>query len=737
MSGSQPPPWRWLAAGLLLGVLGVLGAVVARPFAGSGADVDRAEIRARASESDRALWQREWDARARPWTAFPDPPGRGPVQVARYWVSHGIYEMEVRRRGNRATLGIHGIDEQVMGGGWTAFGEGEISPSTGVHPFAGSKLRITWSCLGIRYRYASDGVGYLEFSADGRELVAQYMAYEDPTYWARAHGRLQERDRPPWGSIRGQIALARRKRARFQLAQPETFEVQVKDPHGAPIANATVQPKGNDRLRVRTDARGIARFTARPEDFAVGPVISAGAYGYRNADAVLSLGVLGHRSIRVVGIPEFVNVVLPPMHTKDDERYVWQQANPGKDPDDAMACGTCHEWQYQEWIGSRHALSNDNGHVRFVQSQIGFHSTTRLVRDCDGCHRPGHAAYDKAPFSRNSPLAANHCDLCHKISHVGDVREAGAHGAIRFVRPDPTSTERPGGIHQVFGPRADSTFAYMGAVQNPLFESSHLCASCHQGGGAWKETGLPKMNTFEEWRAWAATRVSDEFRSCQDCHMRGASTRNDDGTLLKQLAWDGIHRTPAALHNHRFEGTEPSFARDALDVKLTKRRVGGQVHVSVGVTNVGAGHNVPTGSWTKHVVVGVWAQQAGEWRPLLRGPRARLVDEDPPMGTAAGDWRNPPGFILGVRPKANVGKAFETPFLGFVWPRDALVDTRLAPAATAQHEFTFLAKGDEPVQVEVRIVHRRGAFGATLQDVPWEIRDRDPMPQVLWKRVVR
>ena len=101
-------------------------------------------------------------------------------------------------------------------------------------------------------------------------------------------------------------------------------------------------------------------------------------------------------------------------------------------------------------------------------------------------------------------LAGNHCDFCHKVERVEDVRAPGVFGSLVLARPSPSSRERPGAIHHVFGPAPDVTYAYMGASWNPVFSTSWLCAGCHQGGG---HAGRPKVDTFEEWRAWAATRV--------------------------------------------------------------------------------------------------------------------------------------------------------------------------------------------------------------------------------------
>jgi hypothetical protein len=133
------------------------------------------EFRETAAPADLATWEDDFERRATPWRAFPDPPGEGPVQSTRWWISRQAYEMEVRRRGDRVTLGISGIDRQTFGGPWTAFGEGRI---TGDGGFAGAVATLSWSCIDVHHRHASDGVARIRFSADGRSLDVVYAAHE-------------------------------------------------------------------------------------------------------------------------------------------------------------------------------------------------------------------------------------------------------------------------------------------------------------------------------------------------------------------------------------------------------------------------------------------------------------------------------------------------------------------------------------------------------------------------------
>jgi hypothetical protein len=316
----------------------------------------------------------------------------------------------------------------------------------------------------------------------------------------------------------------------------------------------------------------------------------------------------------------------------------------------------------------------------------------------------------------------------------------GVLGGLVLARPDPASSDRPGSIHRVFGPAPDVAYAYMGASFHPWASTSWLCAGCHQGGGL---PGRPKVDTFSEWRAWAAERPDARFRECQDCHMRGGVTRTVEGERVSMFAWESLHRDPATVHSHAFPGASRALASEALEVDVAKawEPEARRWRVDVAVTNRGAGHRVPTGTWTKHVAIGVWAREGERWLAAAEGsPRAALVRTGAPRGEAlaSGDWRDPPGIVLGVRRR---GDDSGDP-ADFWAPPDAadLVDGRLAPGETRRFSVAFLPARPDPAAaptVEVRVVHRRGPIGRGPQDTPWEMRPNDPPPEVEWARIVR
>ena len=221
--------------------------------------------------------------------------------------------------------------------------------------------------------------------------------------------------------------------------------------------------------------------------------------------------------------------------------------------------------------------------------------------------------------------------------------------------------------------------------------------------------------------------------------MPGAATRTEAGAALDLFARESLHRAPSAVHSHAFAGPTASAARTAMKLDVEKRfdAARGRWLVVVRATNAGAGHRVPTGTWTKHVAIGIWARQGGAWLAADGGERAALVADAPPGPLAGGDWRNPPGTVLGVLRKG--GAAPPLDFYDPPAPGD-VADTRLLPGETRTIEAAFVPAGEPPgtePEVEVRVVHRRGAIGAGPHETPWDLRQNDPAPQTEWTRVVR
>lgn len=745
--GRVPPvrrPTRETLAAALVGLLGsgaALLAVVSCGEPGRPRFREVEERRAPAPTPEIEGWSRDLERRGARWFGFPDPPGTGRVETVAYALGHESHRLELRVRGDRVTMGLHGVDPQVGGGGWLAFAEGSVRRRSA--PGAGGALRlrdarVSWSCLGTKLMSGNEGVARLTFDDEGGMSVL-YLGYGEPEVWTKSYGRLLGDAREvPRGTLASQIPATPLLPA---LGAEATYRVRVRvtSVDGRALPQALVQVKGVERTQVVTDEAGEAEVAFLGREAPRAQVLSAGRLGYRNGEAVVFTDD-AQPGWRADGLAEgVVEVALERLDATDHPAYAWRHPAPDHDPDDLMACGACHKWHYDQWQGSRHARSADNGHVAWERARMVV-AAPEAPDDCRGCHQPGEASRAggaRGGWEPRGLTASNHCDLCHKVHHVDDLRQSGVFGALVFARPDPSDRRRPGGIHQVFGTAPDVTNAFMGAAWNPLFATSHLCAACHQGGGRWREGAAPKVDTFEEWRAWAAANPR-ETRSCQDCHMPARTTVSDEGKPVDQMAWDCLHRSPAAVHEHRFEGSGAVFASAALRVDVTKRREGAALIAEVTVTNVGAGHRLPTGTWTKHVLVGVWARLGERWLPLTAGDRAwTLAGPAPLEALPAGEWAGAGGLVLGVRDAHRRPGAPRPPDFWQDRRAEGVVDERLAPGASRTARCVFEAAGEGEPTVVVRVVHRRGALGPGPEHTPWAPADYDEPPEVLWLEVVK
>ena len=438
----------------------------------------------------------------------------------------------------------------------------------------------------FRYRAgeaAPKVVAKLSFSPDGSKVTALYSAYEtwqdaEPFAFMKAYGEVVRGARPPYGSYRGQIPYLP---AMKRLPAKALVRVRgaVRTLGGAKVPDALVTLKGKPGTAVRADESGRFELAFEGKDAPWAQCICAGAIGCRNGETVLFAG----------DPTDDVLVEVEALDLRDHAEYPWVSPAPDRDPDDAMSCGTCHSWQYTEWLGSRHARMADHGHVAWERDRM-TRKAPEAPDNCAACHQPAYAAATgRGDYVPRGVLAGNHCDFCHKVRHVEDVNAPGVFGSLVLARPDPKALDRPGAIHRVFGPSADSTFAYMGASYNPMLSTSWMCAGCHQGGGV---AGRAKVATFDEWKGWAATHADESFRECQGCHMRAGTTETVEGKKIDLFAWEGLHRAPSEVHGHSFPGASAGLAKEALAIAVSKRWDAGEGAwaVEVKVTNRGAAH---------------------------------------------------------------------------------------------------------------------------------------------------
>jgi hypothetical protein len=476
---------------------------------------------------------------------------------------------------------------------------------------------------------------------------------------------------------------------------PEGLRLEgiVRGPGGEAIPDAVVMLRHKEATAVRTD--GAGRWSLPVTELPLVQMVSAAAPGYRTAVEA----ILNHEAREL-------SFVLEPSPFSDDPRYVFVAPEPDRELD-LFRCGNCHRNSYDEWAASRHAVAAESAVTRavFERSYLPDLASGAAEGDeglCAACHAPEAALDGKvARMDRidGTALRGNHCDFCHKVHHTEEIEAPGVRGSLRLGRPSPGDPRVPGPVGRVYGALADSDYLFMGAVHNPYFATSALCAGCHQHTTG---RGVPALDTYGEWRRWALGEESP--RSCQDCHMP-AGTSQERGKPAKRICVNAVRRPPEQIHEHSFRGRE--LLGEAVVLEASARAADGRLLVTTTVAAKDVGHRVPTGTGDKHLLLVVRATGApGPPLELLAGPR---------VPDHAGDVAGLPGREF-AQVLVDAAGATHVPFWRAVRVAE---DTRLEPGVpvTVEHAFAVPAEGPARVRVELwhRLRFRRGDVAADAQ----------------------
>ncbi len=253
----------------------------------------------------------------------------------------------------------------------------------------------------------------------------------------------------------------------------------------------------------------------------------------------------------------------------------------------AMQCARCHAKQAREWKGSVHSLASTWG---LPARELDHASDDES--SCNRCHTPL-AEQQAGATAFDSELRAEGvtCAGCH-------VRE--------WVRRGPAR-------------RAPSLLPASGypLVELAIYERSDFCMSCHQLPPRTAVNGKPLLNTYKEWLEGPYMRRGIQ---CQHCHMPN-----------REHTWLGIH--------------DKDTFRQGIKLAATAHRSSGKVTALASLTNIGAGHYLPT---TPTPVVWLRIELFDASNAQIRGARSELrIGRD--IEAVDGGWREhtdtriPPG----------------------------------------------------------------------------------------------
>ncbi|MEO1937902.1 MAG: multiheme c-type cytochrome [Sulfurimonas sp.] len=312
---------------------------------------------------------------------------------------------------------------------------------------------------------------------------------------------------------------------------------------------------------------------------------------------------------------------------KDIERYhnnEWRNS---------VTCKVCHSEIFNEWADSNHRhLADSNPYYMVMENLAGMDKGEAFREWCMGCHNPSAVTTKQTKtthFMRENSMpdplfvqGSAHlieeykqhrkrleqgvsCIACHRMS---DVKEQGnssyrlsLHKRKRYLFGDATSGMKLWLNEKLIN--ANPKVHKKGYMQ-ASYQESRYCASCHNEFLPHSKKMV--VATYDEWRdsPYNNQQNQKEHKSCQDCHMSyikdgrfvGKSGRSTKGGVYKKQIkthyFSGANHFLVGLKSKEHEAQSIALLKTAakLDAKIVDNRL------FVGVTNVGAGHHLPTGA---------------------------------------------------------------------------------------------------------------------------------------------
>ena len=330
----------------------------------------------------------------------------------------------------------------------------------------------------------------------------------------------------------------------------------------------------------------------------------------------------------------------------------------------AASCKQCHMQIYEQWRGSTHSNAFRDPIYQAFLRVVSEKSEGKLNLFCVSCHAPLSTVTSSLPprlFDGNHKTSlmeeAVSCEFCHTISGTEVQVKKLSLGAFLFPRIGQTET--------LYGRHQDAKQDAHPTKPSSFLLSPEICGICHRF--AHPASGRVIQDTYEEWKR---SPYAAQGTRCQDCHMPSYSGKVADA---------GKERPE--VHAHVFIGGHSAMVRKAATVNVNagwdKKGRKESLDVSVVVTNVGAGHLIPTGipgireMWIEVSVYNGQQLTASQKLPLLQ----ELFDE---QGKAAMPWD-----------AVRLGK-----------------DTRIAPKKTREEKFSFKITSPSDARVEAKLLER-------------------------------
>ena len=509
-----------------------------------------------------------------------------------------------------------------------------------------------------------------------------------------------------------------------------------------PVPGATVRIKTTEISTV-TDSNGNFSLIGLPTDSSFD--VTAWAAGYY---------IVGEEEV-AAGTQDLV-LILHAYQGTDNPNYAWLPSTIAIGQGENQGCAECHSSKgtdvafplpVDDWMLDAHSQSASNS--RFLSmytgqdlngnqsppTRFGYsrdYGVFPLAPDpalpyygpgyaldfpgtagnCATCHIPLAAMddpYAAYPIHLTGIVSEGiTCDFCHKVRDVHldtttGLTYANVTGIMSF------EFLRPQEGHQFFaGPYDD--VAPGEDTYLPLQQESQFCAPCHYG--VFWDTVV--YNSFGEWLA-SPYNDPETGKTCQNCHMpvTGATqfARTDQG---------GETRDASTIFSHLMPGaSNVDLLQNAVSLDITAHRDGEHLVVDVNIINDKTGHDVPTDSPLRQMILLVTAND-------LNGTVLQQVD-GPTVPEWGGVGDPADGYYAGLAGKGYAKILQEiwteiTPSGAYWNPTRVVSDNRLSAFEQDQSLYSFSAPAGVSATVQVTLWYRR-AFKVLMDQKDWKLPD--------------
>jgi len=395
----------------------------------------------------------------------------------------------------------------------------------------------------------------------------------------------------------------------------------------------------------------------------------------------------------------------------------------------STTCKECHPKIFAQWADSNHRhLADSNPYYMVLENLAGMDKGEAFRTWCMGCHNPSAVSMHQEKtthFMRDNimpdPLFVQgsenlieeykkhpnrleqgvSCIACHRMSDASPTGNSSYTLKLKerkkYLYEDAHSDTKVWINQKLINANPK---IHKEEYLNPLYKKSEYCASCHNE--FLPHSGKMVVSTYNQWKDSKYNNPTNpkEHKDCIDCHMNYLQ----DGKFVGQKGSSTLGgKEKESIKTHYFTGANHFLVglknkeHESQSLQLLKTSAKLDTHIKnntlfVGVTNVGAGHKLPTG--------------ASDFRELWLD--VTVKDKNQKILFQSGQLDNTGNIPSDARVYNKVfGDKDGNPVGLLFWRYEKLLkDTRIDAGKRALETFTLPSDAEYPLSVEIKLNFR-------------------------------